>query len=131
MSDPPCAQTRADWARGVHGIFLWGLPVMALWASGAFLPARDLVFVWPPVIALMGAACLLNARRCGRVHCYATGPFLLILAALALFYGIGLLPLGPHGWSILSEVLFVGALVLCCVPEWLFGRYRNTAARNG
>ena len=130
MSDSECAEARADWARSVRGVFLWGLPVMALGASGALLPAHALVFVWPPAIALMGAACLLNARRCGRVHCYATGPFLLIVAALALLYGIGVLPLGPHGWSLLSEVLLVGALVLCCVPEWLFGRYRTTAVRH-
>lgn len=130
MSASDCTETRTDWARGARGVVLWGVPAAMLAASGALLPARDLLFVWPPILALMGIACLLNARRCGRVHCYATGPFLLILAALALLYGIGALPLGPHGWSILSDVLIVGAVILCCVPELLFGRYRRTAVRR-
>jgi hypothetical protein len=127
--DPERAAACTDWARGARGILIWGVPGMALFATGSFLPGRDLGLVWPPLLAFMGAACWVNARRCGRVHCYATGPFLLLLAAATLLYGIGVLPLGPHGWSILSNVLIAGAVILCFVPEWLFGRYRSTAGR--
>lgn len=60
-------------------------------------------------------------------HCYATGPILLILAAATLLYGISALPLGPHGWSILSDALIVGTVILYFVPGLLFGRYRPGA----
>ena len=122
------AASCSDWSRGVRGTLIWGVPAIILAAAGALLPARDLVLVWPPVLAFMGAACVVNARRCGRIHCYATGPFLLILAAATLLYGIGALPLGPHGWSILSDALIVGTVILCFVPELIFGRYSSRAS---
>lgn len=93
-----------------------------------WIEARLLVAVWPPVLTFMGAACLRNARRCGRAHCYLTGPFFLLLAGLSLLYGLGVRRLGVHGWSILSAVLLVGSVVLICVPEWLFGRYRPSSS---
>jgi hypothetical protein len=86
-----------------------------------------LVIMWPPVLTFMGVACLLNARRCGRVHCYFTGPFFLVVAALALLYGIGVLPLGTHGWSTLSLVLVIGAVTLTWVPEWILGQYQGSS----
>src|SRR5690242_20425146 len=93
----PSAEARTDWARGVRGLLTWGIPVAILLAT-PLMPARSLAVIWPVLLAFMGAACLLNARRCGRIHCYVTGPFSLILAVLALLYGIGMLPLGEHGW---------------------------------
>jgi hypothetical protein len=74
----------------------------------------------------MGVACLANARRCGRVHCYATGPFFLILAGGSLLYGLGVMPLGSNGWNTLGLILLVGSIVLCCGSELLFGRYRRS-----
>jgi hypothetical protein len=71
----------------------------------------------------MGVACLLNAQRCRRLHCYLTRPFFLLLAVGSLFYGLGVLPLGARGRSTLSLILLVGGLFLLYVPEWLFGRY--------
>ena len=55
---------------------------------------------------------------------YFTGPFFLLMAVLALLYGIGRVPLGPHGWSIMSLILIVGGIGLCYGPELLFGQYR-------
>ncbi len=54
------------------------------------------------------------------------GPFFLLLAGLALLYGMGVLPLGAHGWSTLSAVLIIGTVTFTCVPEWLLGRYRSS-----
>jgi hypothetical protein len=86
--------------------------------------------VWPAVLTLMGVACLLNARHCGRIHCYFTGPFFLLLALIGLLYGLGLIPLGPRGWSVLSIALVAGSVALVCVPEGLFGRYRSSAGQS-
>ena len=117
------AEARVDWTRGSRGCLFWGIPAAILVIS----PNRYFVIVWPAVLLFMGVACLLNARRCGRIHCYATGPFFLLLAALGLLYGIGVLPLGARGWSALSLALIVGSAVLICVPEWFLGRYRLRA----
>jgi len=117
-----CTEGRSDWASGLRGCLIWGIPAVALFAS----PQRYLVIAWPVLLTFMGAACILNARRCGRVHCYLTGPFFLLLAVLSLLYGVGMLPLGAHGWSTLSALLVIGSVLLICVPEWLVGRYRTS-----
>jgi len=73
----------------------------------------------------MGIGCVANAVRCGRVHCYVTGPFFLVMAAVALLYGFGAFALGKQGWNLLGAVALVGALVLIYLPERLFGTYRS------
>jgi hypothetical protein len=119
-------RSAADWASGVRGCLTFGIPA-AILLIGPTIGTRYLVIVWPALLAFMGAACLLNARRCGRTHCYVTGPFFLILAGVALLYCIGILPLGTRGWSRLSATFAIGGVVLCCVPEWLLGRYRTSS----
>lgn len=111
-----------DLVGGFKGLVVWVLPTVLL------LVAADnrwpyLVVVWPALLTLMGVACVVNARRCRRVHCFATGPFFLLLAVLSLLYGIHALPLGAQGWQWLGGTLLIGSVVLCCVPEWLFGKY--------
>jgi len=113
-----------DWTSGFGGCMTFGIPAAILLISPT-IGTRYLVVVWPALLTFMGVACLLNARRCGRTHCYATGPFFLILAVVALLYGIGIVPLGARGWSTLSATFAIGGLTLCCVPEWLLGRYRS------
>jgi hypothetical protein len=66
----------------------------------------------------MGAACIVNALRSGRVHCYITGPFFLVMALVTLFYGLGVVSLGRNGWNliglaILIVPLFCGACRRC------------------
>jgi hypothetical protein len=121
----PPALLHKDWASGWRGLALWGVPISMLLAASR-LPERYLVVIWPSVLTFMGVACLANARRCGRVHCYATGPFFLILAAIALLYGLGVIRLGSSGWNTLGLILLVGSIVLCCGLELLFGRYRSS-----
>ena len=72
----------------------------------------------------MGIACQMNARRCGRRHCYLTGPFFLAMAAAALLHGTGIVPLGDKGFLWLGIVLLVGGYgVLWKLPEYLWGTY--------
>jgi hypothetical protein len=117
---------RTDWTSGLRGCLTWGIPATLLVMS----PVQYFVVVWPTMLTFMGVACLLNARRCGRIHCYFTGPFFLLLALIGLLYGLDLLPLGARGWSMLSIALVVGSVALICVPEWLFGRYRSSAVNE-
>ena len=117
-----------DWAGGTRGCLIWGIPAAILLIAPE-IGEGYLVIVWPVLLTFMGAACLLNARRCGRIHCYITGPFFLLLAGVALLYGIGVLPLGARGWSSLSAALVIGSVTLICVPEWILGRYRSPHGR--
>jgi hypothetical protein len=79
----------------------------------------------------MGAACIVNALRCGRVHCYLTGPFFFLMALVALSYGLGILHLGRNGWNMLGLIALAGAVALWCLPEMLLGTYRKRRADRG
>lgn len=115
-----------DWARGARGLLIWCVPLAILLIS-PLLYETSLVVIWPSLLTFMGIACLMNARRCGRLHCYLTGPFFLLLAPVALLYGLGVVPLGRNGWGFLSTTLIIGGALLTCGPEWFFGRYRSSS----
>ncbi|HSS44658.1 MAG TPA: hypothetical protein VLO07_04885 [Thermoanaerobaculia bacterium] len=117
-----CNTNRTDLFCGRAALVIWGIPAAILVATASW-NSPLLVVIWPVLLAWMGGACLINAKRCGRRHCYATGPFFLALAVVSLLYGLRLLPLGPQGWGTLSIVLLVGSCVLTFVPEWIWGRY--------
>jgi len=58
------------------------LIVGSYWQKGRLL-------LWIPAFLVMGVACLANAARCGRVHCYITGPlslFALVYVVLSEFH---------------------------------------------
>lgn len=101
---------------------LWVGPWVLIAVSGS---AGDLArtAVWAFSFTVMGAACLVNARRCGRRHCFYTGPLFLMAGLSSLLYGSGVLPLGRHGWSWISGVALVGAVIACCGLEKLLGKY--------
>jgi hypothetical protein len=80
-----------EW-RTTTAVFL--LPTVFLVATGFFnisLPWRAVI--WAIALVIMGSACLANAMRCGRVHCFLTGPFFLLMAIVSLLYGFGIIPL--------------------------------------
>jgi len=58
---------------------LYWLPAIAIVVAGAPAISNGAV-VWTVALATMGTACMVNALRCGRVHCYLTGPFFLLMA---------------------------------------------------
>ena len=105
---------------------LYWLPAIAIVVAGA--PAISngwRTVVWTVALATMAVACIVNALRCGRVHCYVTGPFFLLMALVALSYGLGILHLGANGWNLLGLVGLVGVLALWYLPEMFFGKYRQ------
>ncbi len=106
-------------------VLVYAGPTVAIIAT-ATLGAPEALFtvVWTLGFTLMGVACVLNAVRCGRVHCYFTGPFLLLLAAAGLLLGLRVISFGPHGWDWLGVVAAVGTILLLTVPERVWGRYR-------
>jgi hypothetical protein len=125
------AVVSADMLRNgrVAGV-VFGLPILALIAGG--LPAADhwRAAIWVVALATMGLGCITNAHRCGRVHCYLTGPFFLIMAVIAFSYAVGVLPLGTDGWNVLGVALLVGFPALYFLPEFFVGRYRGVSRRR-
>src|SRR5262249_6876640 len=97
---------------------------IAITASSDFRSGWRTV-VWTVALATMGTACSANAARCHRVHCYATGPFFLIMAVVTLLYGLEIVPLGGAGWNLIGLTILIGAVALCCLPELFLGKYRR------
>jgi len=105
---------------------LFCLPTTAIVAAGYYrISSGWRTAVWATALSIMGIACLANALRCGRVHCYITGPFFLVMAVATLLHGLGILPLGRNGWNVIGLTIVVGAVALCCLPEMFFGKYRR------
>jgi hypothetical protein len=112
-----------DWASDRRAfIALWALPGAAMLAALLLEPTLRAI-VWAGMLVWMGVACLLNARRCGRIHCRATGPYLLVMAGLVVAYATGAAPLGPHGWSLLGGATLIGFVGLWWGSERLWGKF--------
>jgi hypothetical protein len=105
---------------------LYWLPAIAIVIAG--VPAISSgwrTVVWTVALGTMGVACIVNALRCGRVHCYVTGPFFLLMALIALSYGLGMLHLGGNGWNLLGLIALIGTVALWYLPEMFLGKYRQ------
>lgn len=112
---------------GRVALLVWGVPLAAIGAgmvwSDLFLPLAI------PAFAVMGGACVANAARCGRVHCYATGPLFLGMAA---FLGAVALGWAPAKWVDEASWAVVGGTALAYAAEWLGRRrYAGPGARPG
>ena len=120
--NPPPRDILGNWRQTV---LAYGLPIAAIMATGN--PAIGngwRTVVWTAACLVMGGACLLNAVRCGRIHCYFTAPFFLAMAGVTVLFGAGVVPLGPNGWNAIGLALLVGGVLLTFGPEPLFGKYR-------
>ena len=109
--------------KGPSACLLWCAPWIAF-ALGFSVPPALRTVLWGTSLAVMGVACLINASRCGRVHCRFTGPFFILGALTSLGYGLGLVPLGPSGWSWIGLGTIIGAIGFTWVPELFLGPYR-------
>lgn len=115
----------ADWVQQrLPSLLLWKLPIALLVAS-ALVPLEPVVrgLLWAAAFATMGLGCVRNALRCGRLHCYFTGPLFLGLGAVSWLQGIGTLDLGKHAWSWIGGFALVGAVGLHVIPERVWGKY--------
>jgi hypothetical protein len=114
-----CSQR--DLVGGWWAVLLWFAPT-ALILIGALLPSARAV-LWIPSFAVMGMACLVNARGCGRLHCFVTGPLFLaasLASALDAFAVVGI------DWKLIFLGAGIGTL-LAYGLEWLRGKYVGTS----
>lgn len=102
---------------------LWVAPWVLIIATGMFGDNLARTTGWTFGFAAMGVACLVNARGCGRRHCFYTGPLFLLAALASLLYGLQVLPLGRNGWNWIADGAAVGALLACFGLERLLGKY--------
>ena len=97
-----CGPERDLLCGGLSACLLWCVPWFAF-ALGFFAPPGLKTVLWTTSLAFLGVACLVNASRCGRIHCLFTGPFFILgavasLGTVLLFYrldrpgGNGLVP---------------------------------------
>jgi hypothetical protein len=93
---------------------LWRVPMLAF-VIGAFVAPPGRLLLWAPAFLVAGISCLVNARRCGRFHCFMTGP-LYLLAAVATVAA------APWGWIAVSVV---GGTIAAYAVEYGCGKYRT------
>ncbi len=114
-----------------HALALWIAPGGA--AAAAFFWADrlpQLLLLGAAACAVMGVACLANAARCRRLHCFLTGPYFLLLAlAAGIAFGFDRAHAHHAGDWLLLGLAF--APLLIWLPERLSGiTYCRTGRRR-
>ncbi len=107
----------------------WGVPILIFFSMNfarGIIPGAAIIVILAAAFAWMGVGCLINARRCGRRHCYLSGPVFFAGAIGVLLQGFQAIDLGPDGLLIViwGAWLLAG---LTFVPEWIWGRYVRTS----
>jgi len=116
---------RRDWLNHqLVSVLLWKLPA-AIMVVTAFLDIGSMfrAIFWAGSLFVMSGGCFMNAARCGRLHCYLTGPFFLVMALVSLLHGFDMIPLRESAWLLIGVVTVVGGIGLTYIPEWAWGRY--------
>ncbi len=105
-------------------LLIWGLPALVMIGTGPLGFSSELHgAIWASCLSVFGFGCLANARRCGRLHCFFTGPFFLAMALVSLVHGFGVISLGGGGWGWIGWTTLVGACALTILPERIWGCY--------
>lgn len=106
-------------------LYLWGIPVVVLFSvniAQSYWPATIVLWMMIGSYAWMGIGCVVNAARCGRLHCYFTGPIFLIAALAIALVGFEILSLGPLKVPHISYIA-IGLALASFVLEWIWGAY--------
>jgi hypothetical protein len=95
-------------------------------AAALFAPTPLRTVVWTIAMAWTGAACLVNAARCGRTHCRYTGPFYLALIVPTLVAGSA--DASTPVWIALAALILIGGKAIWWASERVWGRYDTAAS---
>ena len=122
MTNAP-TQTSRDWLGSVRtSLLAWWMPKAAILA-GLFVPTPIRVVIWTIALIWMGAACILNARQCGRTHCRYTGPYYLAMIVPVLVLGSGVVSAGIYGWIVLGVIIVGGSKLIWWATERAWGKF--------
>ena len=116
-------QPSRDWlgSRG-SSVLAWWIPHAAILA-GLFVPTPIRVVVWTIALIWMGAACILNARQCGRTHCRYTGPYYLAMIAPVLVLASGVTSADIYRWLSLAILILGGSMIIWWATETAWGKF--------
>ena len=119
-----------DLTRGRGRLFLvYGVPLIAMQLVGNLSNSTLAVAgTWAAGFAVMGTACVVNALRCGRVHCWFTGPWFLLAAAVTVLRYVEVIGLT---WPTILNAGLLGALLLFFVSENIWGKYFGEKKKQG
>ena len=114
-----------DWLGNVYtNLFAWWLPKGAIVAAlFAAVPLR--AAIWTVALLWMGGACILNAKRCGRVHCRYTGPYYLLMILPVPVLAFDLISASIYTWLALALLIVCGGWIIWWTTELRWGRYSN------
>jgi hypothetical protein len=115
--------TSGDWLSSWHtSLVAWWIPQAAVLA-GLLVPAPIRAVLWTIALIWMGAACILNARRCGRTHCRYTGPYYLAMIAPVLVLASGIVTVDFYGWLVLAVLILAGSKIIWWATERAWGKF--------
>ena len=116
-------QVAQDWLGNARAsVLAWGLPHAAIVLGLAVDPVARMI-IWIVALVWMGAACILNARHCGRTHCRFTGPYYLLMTIPVLIFGSGMVAVGFSAWVVLGAVIIVGSKTIWWATERAWGKF--------
>ena len=116
-------QSSRDWLRSPRtNLLAWWIPQAAMLAA-LLVPVPIRSVIWIAVLIWMGAACILNARRCGRTHCRYTGPYYLAMTLPVLILASDIVPAGFYGWLGLAVFILAGGKIIWWATEWMWGKF--------
>src|SRR6516165_12825483 len=106
------ADTSRDWLGSKRtSVLAWGFPLVAI-IGGLFAPVSLRTAGWVIALGWMGAACMLNARRCNRTHCRYTGPYYLAMILPVMALGTDWVSAGIYGWIALGLLILGGSKLI-------------------
>lgn len=111
-------------------MLVWGVPLVLLFGMdflSHLISTTALVLTTSVLFAWMGAGCVVNAWRCGRLHCYISGPALLLGSAGVLLTGFRVVRIGPAAPNYIVWTVFA-VVILSFAVEWIKGTYANRDA---
>lgn len=132
MTDRTADCTRRDLGRSPAGfVIAWGVPLVILLLVGfiEFLSPAAEILIAAGAFAWMGVGCVINAARCGRLHCYFAGPILLTGAVLILIVGFDVVSLGAVS---IAQIVYATALLAFSTfaLEFIWGKYVKRSPKS-
>ena len=113
----------SDWlGRARTNVLAWWLPRGAI-VAGLLVAVPARMAIWIIALVWMGAACLLNSRRCGRTHCRFTGPYYLVMTVPVLAVGLGVVSANLYGWIALAVLIEAGSKLIWWGTERSWGKF--------
>jgi hypothetical protein len=117
------ASLKTDWlADPFTKALAWRLPLVVIFAA-LLVPVPARVGIWAVAFAWMGAACVLNYRRCGRIHCRYTGPYYLAMIVPVLALGIAPVLIPITGWLAIAVAIPIGSKLIWWATERAWGKF--------